>query len=305
MTDAMSQGMRFAGAGGPGPSFVQAMGAKDFGDMPGTSKSDFLRSVREALGRPGAETDDGNSGRPLHPARPYHRLEEMLPQLEEWAAETEARLRENRPQLLARFTDMAARGGWRVHRVSGVEAAVGRVDSLIGEIGEGAQRVDAQAAGAGPPSPVQIRVVRSGQPVFDDVPVDTGLEWRGIEITPIVHGAETPREELRETIRQADVGLTGTDYALAETGSLVILPRRGLSRLVSLVPPVHIALVRPEEVLESLHDLFLLRRLEYYRSGDMGSYLNFITGPSRTADIEMTIVQGVHGPKAVHLVLIE
>ena len=80
----------------------------------------------------------------------------------------------------------------------------------------------------------------------------------------------------------------------------MILPRRGLSRLVSLVPPVHIALVRPEEVLESLHDLFLLRRLEYYqRGGEMGSYLNFITGPSRTADIEMTIVQGVHGPKAV------
>ena len=251
-------------------------------DFPGTSKADFLRSVREALGRPSA-----NSGRPLPPTRPYHRLEEMLPQLEEWAAEMEARLRENRPQLLDRFIDMAGRGGWKVHRVSGVEAAIGRVDSLIGDL---------EAS----------RVVRSGQPVFDAVPVDTGLEWRGIEITPIVHGENAAREDLREMIRQADVGLTGTDYALAETGSLVILPRRGLSRLVSLVPPVHIALVRPEEVLESLHDLFLLRRLEYYRrGGEMGSYLNFITGPSRTADIEMTIVQGVHGPKSVHLVLIE
>ena len=111
---------------------------------------------------------------------------------------------------------------------------------------------------------------------------------------------------VRERIRRADVGITGTDYAVAETGSLVILPRRGLSRLVSLVPPVHIALVRPQEVVESLHDLFLLRRLEYYRrGGEMGSYLNFITGPSRTADIEMTIVQGVHGPKTVHLALIE
>jgi L-lactate dehydrogenase complex protein LldG len=75
---------------------------------------------------------------------------------------------------------------------------------------------------------------------------------------------------------------------------------------VSLVPPVHVALVRPEEVLDSLHDLFLLRRLEFKRrGGEMGSYLNFITGPSRTADIEMTIVQGVHGPKSVHMVLVE
>ena len=258
------------------------MTAADSGNVPGTSKTDFLRSVREALGRSPA-----NSGRALPPARQYHRLEEMLPQLEERAAEMEARLRENRPQLLDRFTDMAGRGGWNVHRVSGVEAAVGCVDGLIGDI---------RAA----------QVVRSGQSVFDEVPVDTGLEWRGIEITTIVRGEGSEREQLREIIRQADVGLTGTDYALAETGSLVILPRRGLSRLVSLVPPVHIALVRPEEVLESLHDLFLLRRLEYYRrGGEMGSYLNFITGPSRTADIEMTIVQGVHGPRSVHLVLIE
>ena len=106
------------------------MTAADSGNVPGTSKTDFLRSVREALGRSPA-----NSGRALPPARQYHRLEEMLPQLEERAAEMEARLRENRPQLLDRFTDMAGRGGWNVHRVSGVEAAVGCVDGLIGDIG--------------------------------------------------------------------------------------------------------------------------------------------------------------------------
>ena len=258
------------------------MAAASSSDFPGTSKTDFLRSVREALGRPSS-----GSGRAVPPVHAYHRLEETLPKLEEQAAELRVRLLKNRPQLLARFAEMARRGGWNVHRVPGVEAAVGRVDSIVGE---------AKAN----------RVVRSGQPVFDDVPVDTALEWKGLEVTPIVQGEDAPREELRETIRHADIGLTGTDYALAETGSLVIVPRRGLSRLVSLVPPVHIALVRPEEVLESLHDLFLMRRLEYYRrGGEMGSYLNFITGPSRTADIEMTIVQGVHGPKSVHLVLID
>ena len=87
--------------------------------------------------------------------------------------------------------------------------------------------------------------------------------------------------------------------------SVVVLPRRGLSRLVSLVPPVHVAVVRPQDVVDSLDDVFLFRRLEYYRNGeDMGSYLNFITGPSRTADIEMRLVVGVHGPKEVHLVLL-
>ena len=244
--------------------------------IPGRSKAEFLRSVREALGRSEGPPD-----------QQYHRLEEDLPLLESQAAELEARLRANRPQLLDRLADMAGKGGWNVHRVTGAEAAIGQVDSIIGELGA-------------------TQVVRSGQSVFDDVPIDTALQWRGINVVPVVRGQEATREQLRENMRRADVGLTGTDYALAETGSLVILPRQGLSRLVSLVPPVHVALVRPEEVLESLHDLFLLRRLEFkQRGGEMGSYLNFITGPSRTADIEMTIVQGVHGPRSVHMVLVE
>ena len=252
------------------------MATANSGAMPGRSKAEFLRSVRDALGR-----SEGP------PSQTYHRLEEDLETLETRAVELETRLRENRPLLLDRFTDMAAKGGWNVHRVSGAEAAIGQVDAIIGEVGA-------------------TRVVRSGQPVFEDVPIDSALEWRGIELVPVVKGGSTTREDLREKMRQAEVGLTGTDYALAETGSLVILPRRGLSRLVSLVPPVHVALVRPEEVLETLHDLFLLRRLEYKRrGGEMGSYLNFITGPSRTADIEMTIVQGVHGPRAVHMILVE
>ena len=104
---------------------------------------------------------------------------------------------------------------------------------------------------------------------------------------------------------EADLGITGADYAMVETGTVVLLPRAGLSRLVSLAPPVHLAIVRPQEVLETLDDLFVLRRLAYYQNGeDMGSYMNFITGPSRTADIEQTLVIGVHGPKEAHLLLL-
>ena len=181
---------------------------------------------------------------------------------------------------------MASKGGWNVHRAPGVEEALGYIEGLARQLGV-------------------TRVVRSGQEVFGQLPVDAALANQGISITPVIHDETSTREVLREEIRRADLGLTGTDYALAETGSLVILPRRGLSRLVSLYPPVHVAVVRPQEVLENLDDLFLLRRLEYYQhSGEMGSYLNFITGPSRTADIEMTIVEGVHGPKQVHLILL-
>ena len=255
---------------------MRTVSTPDVGNVPSVPKAEFLRSVRETLGR-GAGP----------PAALYHRLEEDLADLESQSAELKARLLENRPAILDRFCEMAAKGGWNLHRATGVEEAIGHVASLASELGVG-------------------RVVRSSQPVFDDAPVDAALESRGIAVTAIVASEQSPREALREEIRRAGLGLTGADYALAETGSVIVMPRRGLSRLVSLVPPVHVAVVRPLDVLETLDDLFLLRRLEYYqRNGEMGSYLNFITGPSRTADIEMTIVQGVHGPKSVHLVLVE
>ena len=128
---------------------------------------------------------------------------------------------------------------------------------------------------------------------------------RGLSAVTVARDGDHSREQLRDVITDSDLGITGVDYAVAETGSVVVLPRAGLSRLVSVVPPVHVAIVRPQEILESLDDLFLLRAHEFHqRGGDMGSYLNFITGPSRTADIEQTLVVGVHGPKEVHLVLL-
>ena len=241
----------------------------------GTPKDEFLQSVRQALGR-----------REGPPHETYPRLTESVAELEEQAVEARRRRDENLLELLDKLADMAAKGGWKVYRASGVEEAIGYIESLARESGAS-------------------KVVRSAQEVFDQTPVDDALTNLGLKVTTVLRDEANPREALREEIRRADMGITGADYALAETGSLVILPRRGLSRLVSLVPPIHVALVRPEDVLESLDDLFLLRRLEYHqRGGEMGSYLNFITGPSRTADIEMTIVEGVHGPKEVHMVIL-
>ena len=86
----------------------------------------------------------------------------------------------------------------------------------------------------------------------------------------------------------------------------MIAPRMDISRLTSLLPPVHIAIVKPSQILDDLDDLYLLRRWDYYqRDHDMGSYLNFITGPSRTADIEQTLVIGAHGPRETHMIIMD
>jgi L-lactate utilization protein LutC len=181
---------------------------------------------------------------------------------------------------------MAQLGGWNLYRAPGPEEAIEYLCALASTLGV-------------------RRVVRTDQEIFRQMPVDAALRNLGLAVTVAAQGEGLSRESLRQEIIEAGLGITGADYAVAETGSVVVMPRKGLSRLVSLVPPVHLALVRPQDVVETLDDLFSLRRLEYYRNGgDMGSYLNFITGPSRTADIEQTLVVGVHGPKEVHLVLL-
>lgn len=131
----------------------------------------------------------------------------------------------------------------------------------------------------------------------------------GIELTPIAVDRANPdveansRTRLRALMARADLGITGVDYAIAETGTCVIVPTTGASRLVSLLPPVHIALVERGQVLPSLDELFTMRRHDFV-SGELGSHMNLITGPSRTADIEYKLVTGVHGPGEVHMVLI-
>ena len=185
-----------------------------------------------------------------------------------------------------KLAEVSAARGWKVHRAPGSEDAVGYICNLAtsNEVG---------------------LVVRSQQEVFQTVQIDGPLGGVGVEVTVMAQDSRMSRDELRLRSSVAGIGITGVDYAVAETGSAVVLPGRGLSRLVSLVPPVHVAIVRPQDVLESLEDVFTLRRLAYYRGGgDMGSYMNFITGPSRTADIEQTLVIGVHGPKEAHLVLL-
>lgn len=103
----------------------------------------------------------------------------------------------------------------------------------------------------------------------------------------------------RERQAQAELGLTGCDAAIAETGSLAMLSAKGKSRAVSLLPPVHVAVVRPADLCFSMADFF---RIHADRLAATAS-CTFITGPSRTADIELTLTLGVHGPGKVIVVI--
>ncbi len=102
------------------------------------------------------------------------------------------------------------------------------------------------------------------------------------------------------------MGITGADFVLAETGSLVLTSFTEGSQLASLAPPVHVALYRRSQLRASLDEV--LQNLPVSRDPTRPSPARsavFVTGPSRTADIEQILVRGVHGPREVHAILVE
>ena len=97
----------------------------------------------------------------------------------------------------------------------------------------------------------------------------------------------------KHAVALCDLGITEADYLLPETGTLVLRSSVVKPRGVSLLPRVHLAIVRPEMLRADMHQVFAEAKDQHY--------LVFITGPSRTADIELTVTLGVHGPKNLYV----
>src|SRR5207249_6827457 len=108
----------------------------------------------------------------------------------------------------------------------------------------------------------------------------------------------------RQSFLDADIGITGGNALIAETGTLMLVTNEGNADLATTLPPVHIAVVGIEKLVPTLDDAVAIVKL-LARSGTgqkITSYTQFITGPSRSADIELKTQIGVHGPKALHSV---
>jgi L-lactate dehydrogenase complex protein LldG len=188
--------------------------------------------------------------------------------------------------ITERLAATATAASWTVHRVNTTQGAAATVAEV-------ASRLKAR------------HVVRSVEPIFTRVDVDGALRSKSISSTALAAGRSRRREDLKSLAFGADLGVTGVSYAIAETASCAVIPRKGVARLASLAPPVLVLLVEAEQVIETLDDFFALTRLEYQLArGRSPRYYNFISGPSRTADIEQTLTIGVHGPGEVHMVLI-
>jgi len=105
----------------------------------------------------------------------------------------------------------------------------------------------------------------------------------------------------RDQIFNFDVGITKAQAAIAETGTLVLDSSCERNRLVSLVPPVHIAIVAASRIYPTVADVLAMLQ----NGKEMSPAITFITGPSRTADIELTLTIGVHGPQELYVIIDE
>jgi len=123
-------------------------------------------------------------------------------------------------------------------------------------------------------------------------PEFASLDWRRAGITV----------EARPTLGDDGLGITGCFCAIAETGTLVFTSGSETPTATFLLPETHVAIVRADQVVAGMEDAFARLRAE---RAWMPRALNLVSGPSRTGDIEQTIVLGAHGPRRLHIVLVE
>ena len=111
------------------------------------------------------------------------------------------------------------------------------------------------------------------------------------------------RTRLRNALAQVQLSITGAEYLIAESGTFVSVAGAQASRQISLLPSIHVVLATPQQIFPNMAELFLEIQRKHGTKLP-GSTLTFITGPSRTADIEKVLIKGVHGPMRLILLMV-
>lgn len=182
-----------------------------------------------------------------------------------------ARVVQPTDDLVKRFCAMATDAKMHVHALADESAVVPTLLTLLNEL-------EAR------------RIVCAAEPFPQRDALLAALPGAGVDVLPLAE---------RDAAFEADVGITPVRLAIAETGSLVVSSGPRTSRMSSIAVPTHVAIVRREQIVPDL--------LDWTATLAAGLAANevLVTGPSKTADIEMNLVWGVHGPRSVHILLIE
>jgi len=206
----------------------------------------------------------------------------------------------DRQQLLARLFEMAQPINLKVTVTKGSAEAAALISDLVKEK---------------KPEWGDIKSVVVWQhPLLDSLNLGDALAAQNIRlhvtdyenIAAAEISASKQRERLRKKIIDSFIGVTSADFCMADTATLVMRTRPGQPRSVSLVPSIHVAVITLDQVIADLKELYALLNWdpEFQKEG-LTNCMTFISGPSKTADVEATMVHGAHGPREVHVFVID
>ncbi len=238
-----------------------------------TTRAEFLGRVRAEMKKTSGLFPAATATRPAHPGEAADAVRRQM--AERW------------PEALARFQQEFERVAGVFHRAPTRAEVPAVIRAIAAERG--------------------ARDLVTWDPAALGLDLGPAFLRDGLRVMPAPAAGEPARLQHRADAAAAHLGVTGVDWALAETGTLVLVSGAGRPRSTSLLPETHVAVFGREALVESLEQVgVLLEALHVDPDRSMsGAMINFITGPSRTADIELTLTRGVHGPKHVHAVFVE
>jgi L-lactate dehydrogenase complex protein LldG len=250
------------------------------------NRTEFVQTVRRALD--------------LDPASARKRYTRLFPsglsdEAKEVLQKLQSRTEEDRQSLLERLMEQAVPLNLKVAPVENLPGAARYIADLVRD--------------RSPEWGENKSVIRWAHPLVDALDLESALADQQVPVhtTAIFPDADLLKQ--KQAIRAHNiasfVGVTAADFCLADTATIVMKTRPDQGRAVSLVPAVHVAVLTLDQMLESLTELYaILEQDRIAHKNGLTHHMVFISGPSKTADIELTMVHGAHGPKEMHLVVV-
>jgi L-lactate dehydrogenase complex protein LldG len=205
----------------------------------------------------------------------------------------------DRQQLLDRFIEMARPINLNVNVLKDAESAAAAIADLV--------------KNKDPEWGDRKSIVTWKHPLIDDLHLGDALASQKVPVYMTKLGdceagdksAEKTRADLRKRVIDAYIGITSADFCMADTASLVMRTRPGQARSVSLVPAIHVAVIYLDQIILDLKELYALLQWDSNAKAEgLTNCMTYISGPSKTADVEATMVHGAHGPREVYVYVI-
>jgi len=254
--------------------------------MDTSKQAAFISKIRSALGY---SSDQRRHANGLFPGRSTQEISKILERIKN-------RTQTERQQLLDRLIEMAAPINLNVIVLKDPPSVTAAIAALI--------------RNKDPEWGDQKCVVTWKHPLIEILNLPDALADQNVPVyvTELKEGdadetfREKERARWRKHVIDSYIGVTSADFCMAETASLVMRTRPGQARSVSLVPSIHIAVIHLDQIIADLKELYALIQWEPEASGEgLTNCMTFISGPSKTADVEATMVHGAHGPREVYV----